>query len=387
MTAGSGSRQDLFASVESSSFAEMIGVERYQTRTSAFDSIIAETHRHFWDPLDPDYIDLATSFDIDELTVLPADVVPELQSAVKDRLTPRQCHELANASARWWLSSVLHGEQGALSLSAHLCQLLSNPGAVEYAANQAREEARHVTAFSRYIAARWGAPLPASSVFGGLLADLVSTPDVGRKIVGMQILVEGLAMGIFAALHSRSTDPALTRLTQLVMVDEAFHHKAGKMWADETLPQSTDEQRTSLEDWVGQVFQVLMFNMFHPQHKQGIYQVFGLDWQWVRDAMRESYSSDVRREQLTASNGIFRPLIRTLFKSGLITERTRALYSPWVRLSELSSESDNIFGNAVVRDGLGFLEQVNTSRQSRWKVVSQARADGAELAGTVTVPP
>lgn len=373
MTASDGRSRDLFASVENGAFAEMIRVERYQERTGAFDAIIAETHRHFWDPLDPAYIDLAQPFDLEEQTILPLDVVPELQSAVADRLTPKQRNDLANANARWWLSSVLHGEQGALSLSAHLCQLLRNPGTVEYAANQAREEARHVTAFSRYIAARWGAPLPASSVFGGLLADLVSSPDVGRKIVGMQILIEGLAMGIFAALHSRATDPALTRLTQLVMVDEAFHHKAGKMWSEEAVPKMAAEERASLEDWVCQVFQLLMFNMFHPQHKQQIYQSFGLDWQWVRDAMRESYNSEVRREQMTATNGIFRPLIRSLFKAGLITERTQALYAPWVRLSELSSENDNLLGMAPVRDGLDFLEQVNASRQqTRWHAVGAA---------------
>src|SRR3546814_14745152 len=56
-------------------------------------------------------------------------------------------------------SSILHGEQGALNLSASLCHVLKDQGAQEYAANQTREEARHVTAFARYIKARWGRPV------------------------------------------------------------------------------------------------------------------------------------------------------------------------------------------------------------------------------------
>ena len=56
----------------------------------------------------------------------------------------------------WSISNLLHGEQGALSLSASLCHVLLDPGAQEYAANQAREEARHVTGFTRYIAGPLG---------------------------------------------------------------------------------------------------------------------------------------------------------------------------------------------------------------------------------------
>ena len=60
----------------------------------------------------------------------------------------------------WNFSSILHGEQGALNLSASLCHVLYDQGAQEYAANQTREEARHVTAFAKYIKARWGRPVP-----------------------------------------------------------------------------------------------------------------------------------------------------------------------------------------------------------------------------------
>ena len=111
----------------------------------------------------------------------------------------------------------MHGEQGALNLSASLCHILRDPGAQEYAANQAREEARHVTAFAKYVQSRFGKPLPVGETLGGLLSEMVNAKEVYKKIVGMQLLVEGLAMGIFASLHSKSQDPVLRRLTQLVM--------------------------------------------------------------------------------------------------------------------------------------------------------------------------
>ena len=76
--------------------------------------------------------------------------------------------------------------------------MLKDQGAQEYAANQTREEARHVTAFAKYVKARWGRPRPCGTVLKQLLVDIISAPEVYKKIIGMQMLVEGLAMGAFA---------------------------------------------------------------------------------------------------------------------------------------------------------------------------------------------
>ena len=71
---------------------------------------------------------------------------------------------------------------------------------------------------------------------------MVGAPEVYKKIVGMQMLVEGLAMGAFATLYQNSQDPLLVKLCQLVMTDEAFHHKFGKIWADRTIPKLSEEE-------------------------------------------------------------------------------------------------------------------------------------------------
>src|SRR5207244_2542469 len=104
----------------------------------------ARTEEHFWNPEDADYVDFATPFATDEETIVPTWFVLESNTAVWDRLDEGQRIKLTNESARWSLSNILHGEQGALSLSASLCDIFLDPGAQEYAANQAREEARHV---------------------------------------------------------------------------------------------------------------------------------------------------------------------------------------------------------------------------------------------------
>ncbi len=127
--------------------------------------------------------------------------------------------------------------------------MLWDQGAQEYAANQTREEARHVTAFAKYIKARWGRPGPCGAALKQLLVEIIEAPEVYKKIIGMQMLVEGLAMGAFSNGYRNNRDPLAKKLFQLVMTDEAFHHKFGKIWADRTVPQLTEAERNIVEDW------------------------------------------------------------------------------------------------------------------------------------------
>src|SRR5262249_39644752 len=178
-------------------FPAMLEPARYARRSPHFEEIIARTEEHFWNPEDPDYLRFDAPWRADE-PILPLGFVVESHTAVWDRLDHRQRVEFTNETARWPVSNLLHRQHGALGLSATLCDMFLDPGAQEYAANQVREEARHVHAFTRYVAARFaGDPLPVGETIGALLDDLVATPVVYKKIVGMQMLVEGLAMGAF----------------------------------------------------------------------------------------------------------------------------------------------------------------------------------------------
>jgi len=348
-------------------FRKMIEVDRYGERSGAFDEIISATHDHFWDPLDPAYIDFEQPFDASREMIMPREQIIELNCAVADRLDESQQVRLANEIVRWNLSSILHGEQGALSLSASLCHILKDPGAQEYASNQAREEARHVTAYSLYIQKRWGTPLPVGECLGDLLGELVLAPEVYKKLVGMQMLVEGLAMGAFANLHRHTNDPVLKRLTQLVMTDEAFHHKFGKIWADKTVPRLTEEEHQRVEDWAAQCFETLLFNLSNIRQRHYIYEPFGLEWEWVRDACREVFGEGERRNSLTHQTNIFRVLIKTLLQAGIITDRTRQIYAAWVDMDELRGEGDFVVGDAIAAEGIEYLRKVNAGR----KVIGQ----------------
>ena len=75
-----------------------------------------------------------------------------------------------------------------------------------------------------------------------LLVEIIGAPEVYKKIIGMQMLVEGLAMGAFATFFTQTNDPLMKKLMQLVMTDEAFHHKFGKIWADRTVPKLEPEE-------------------------------------------------------------------------------------------------------------------------------------------------
>jgi hypothetical protein len=345
-------------------FMSMIEVERYADRADAFDSIISATRDHFWDPTDPAYVDFdGTPFDIDEELIMPRDFVVELNCAVAEKLDERQQIQLANESTRFSLSSILHGEQGALSLSASLVHILRDPGAQEYAANQTREEARHVHGFSRYIEARWGTPMGAGRTLASLMQEIVVAPEVYKKLVGMQMLIEGLAMGAFATIQSKTRDPLLRRVIQLTMTDEAFHHKFGKIWADKTVPKLTAEEHEKVEDWAAQCFQTLLFNLINAEQKQAIYPRFGLEWQWVRSAIQEAFTDEDRRSSMTESTNIFRVLIKTLLKAGIITERTRATYAAWVDMDELHREDDEVAGWDTAMVAMEELKEINAQRK------------------------
>lgn len=352
-----------YRTVSPDDFPAMLEVGRYAQRSPHFEEIIARTEEHFWNPEDRDYVDLVTPPPAGE-PLLPFNFIVESHTAVWDRLDEKQRVDFTNESLRWTVSNLLHGEQGALSLSASLCDIFLDPGAQEYAANQVREEARHVHAFTLYARSRFGGEIyPVGDTIGTLLQELVATPVVYKKIVGMQMLVEGLAMGAFTTLHTKALDPTLRRLCQLVMTDEAFHHKFGKIWAHTTMPDLPQEEHDAVEDWALECFNLLLFNLVNAEQKRLMYPRFGLDWQWVRSAVMEAFGDEQRREMMKESTNVFRTLVKTLLKAGIITERTRASYAMWVDMDELAAEGDRMVGDDVAEEGIESLKAINATKR------------------------
>jgi len=366
MADGNITKDTMYEAVAPDDFEAMLTLDRYGNRSTAFDKIISATHDHFWDPLDKKYIDFDEPFDMENEALLPEEMVGALHTKyVSDILSdPKDRIRFINASTLRSLSSILHGEQGALNLSASLCHVLYDQGAQEYAANQTREEARHVTAFAKYVKARWGRPVECSPVLKNLLVEIISSPEVYKKIIGMQMLVEGLAMGAFATGYKYNQDPLAKKLFQLVMTDEAFHHKFGKIWADRTIPRMSVEERDVVEDWAAHCFQSLVMNLGSPQQQAQMYQDFGLDPEKVIAGLIELRSDGRQRERMRESTNIFRVLIKTLLKSGLITDRTRAFYGNYVDMDELKGEGDRMVGDDIAEEGIAYLQTINFKDRS-----------------------
>lgn len=362
MSARQITKDHLYDAVAPTDFGAMLAVDRHLSRSTAFDKIISATHDHFWDPLDAKYIDFAEPFDPNTQDLLPDYLIPALETDyVRDHFKdkPAELLRFKSQMARWQMSAILHGEQGALNLSASLCHVLRDPGAQEYAANQCREEGRHVTAFAKYIRARWGSPLPASPVLSNLLQEIVHAPEVYKKIVGMQMLVEGLAMGAFATIYKEWNDPLAKKLVQLVMTDEAFHHKFGKIWADRTIPKLTPEEHEIVENWAAHCFQTLLFNLVAPHQMETIYAEFGLDPNKVMEEFQKVATDEDRRERMKEATNIFRVLVKTLWNAGIITDRTKGFYALYVDLKEFEQEGEHMVGDEIAEEGIRFLQTIN----------------------------
>jgi hypothetical protein len=366
MADGNITKDVMYEAVSPDDFESMLELDRYGARSTAFDRIISATHDHFWDPLDKKYIDFDAPWDMRTQPLVPDDMIMSLNTPyVSDHLSdPAERTRFINEMTLWQFSSILHGEQGALNLSASLCHVLKDQGAQEYAANQTREEARHVTAFARYIKARWGRPRPCGQTLQALLVEIISAPEVYKKIIGMQILVEGLAMGAFASFYQNLNDPVGKRLMQLVMTDEAFHHKFGKIWADRTVPRMTADERDMVEDWAAHCFQSLLFNMGSPHQQSAVYRDFGLDPDKVIEALRALMTDEKRRERMKGQTNIFRVLIKTLLNAGLVTERTRGFYATYVDMDELKAEGERMVGDDIAEEGIRYLQTVNFKDRS-----------------------
>ena len=357
----------IYDAVAPDDFESMLELDRYNNRSTAFDKIISATHDHFWDPLDKKYIDFDEPFDVANEPMMPDDQVPLLRLPyVRDTLSdPRRRTAFINHMQLRNFSSILHGEQGALNLSASLCHVLKDQGAQEYAANQTREEARHVTAFAKYIKARWGRPVECGPTLKALLIDIIGSPEVYKKIVGMQMLVEGLAMGAFATFFKVSNDPLAKKLMQLVMTDEAFHHKFGKIWADRTIPHLSEKEHEIIELWAAQCFQTLLFNLVGPSQQRSLYEEFGLDPDIVIAELAEIITDEDRREGMKEQTNIFRVLVKTLLNAGIITDRTKAFYAMYVDLDELRSEGDKMVGDDIAEEGIRYLQEINFADKAK----------------------
>ena len=149
-----------------------------------------------------------------------------------------------------------------------------------------------------------------------------------------------------------------------------IHHRFGKLWAHDTIPRLDPEQHAAVENWAAECFNILLFNLVNPEQKKEIYAQFGLDWQSVNSAMMEAFTDADCRADLQQSTNIFRVLIKTLLKTGIITDRTRPIYAAWVDMDELAAESDRMVGDDIGEEGIRYLKEINAGKRKIVRKIS-----------------
>ena len=123
----------------------------------------------------------------------------------------------------WSLSQFMHGEQGALICTAKIVETVPWIDAKYYASTQVMDEARHVEVFARYLDSKLNGHYPLNAHLGLLLEDIIEDSRWDMTYLGMQIMVEGLALAAFGFMHQMTTEPLLKQLLRYVMSDEARH--------------------------------------------------------------------------------------------------------------------------------------------------------------------
>ena len=139
----------------------------------------------------------------------------------------------------WRLSQFLHGEQGALLCTAKIVETVPWIDAKYYAATQVVDEARHVEVFGRYLRTKLNSEYPINPHLRLLLDDIINDSRWDMTYLGMQIMVEGLALAAFGFMHAGTDEPLLRQLLRYVMADEARHVAFGVLSLQEFYSQLT----------------------------------------------------------------------------------------------------------------------------------------------------
>jgi hypothetical protein len=147
----------------------------------------------------------------------------ELAGTVLETWGQKEWLKFGMENQNWLLSQFMHGEQGALLCTAKIVETVPWIDAKYYAATQVVDEARHVEVFSKYLDTKLSGHYPMNAHLGLLLDDIVSDSRWDMTYLGMQIMVEGLALAAFGFIHSMTTEPLLKKMLRYVMADEARH--------------------------------------------------------------------------------------------------------------------------------------------------------------------
>jgi hypothetical protein len=162
---------------------------------------------------------------------------------------PEEWIRIGVESQNWTLSQFMHGEQGALLCTAKIVETVPWIDAKYYASTQVMDEARHVEVFAKYLDTKLSGHYPINAHLKLLLDDIVNDSRWDMTYLGMQIMVEGLALAAFGFIHQLTTEPLLKQLLRYVMSDEARHVAFGVLSLKEYYAELTDAELAERQEF------------------------------------------------------------------------------------------------------------------------------------------
>ena len=242
---------------------------------------------------------------------------------------------LANQAA-YTLSQFLHGEQGALLCCGQLVNSVPNIEGKLYAATQVMDEARHVEVFHRYLGLL-DRSYPIAAGLKNVLDAILAAGSWQAKCVGMQIMVESLAMGTFRNMMVQAEDPILQSIVRLTAQDEARHVAFGILSLSEEIPGMAEEDRIGLEDFALAAIGILM-GRSGQGGGVGAGQAAidaGIDPEDMRNSIAKERQEDTGLPFQTEQRSVLHDyMVPNLQRIGLISDRIRPQYKEYGLIRE-----------------------------------------------------
>jgi hypothetical protein len=218
--------------------------DSYELEAEKLESLYSKSKRHQWNAeLDVDW----TRFEPDvEVLDRRQDFLSRLRCV--QELPEEQQASLFRTAAIFTLSQVLHGEQAALMVCGQLVNAVPDVEGKFAAAVQVMDEARHVEVFARYLGCL-GRRFPIDPDLQRIVEQLLSERDWEVKCVGMQVILESVALSFFRLGEAMAVEPVFRQFIGRVHEDESRHVAYGVLTLEERIPELSAEARERLENW------------------------------------------------------------------------------------------------------------------------------------------
>jgi P-aminobenzoate N-oxygenase AurF len=252
--------------------------------------------------------------------LIPDAWMPSSKLPLWSMLTEAQRLEQKHAVLSWLLSQFLHGEQGALFAAAQVTEAVPWLDAKLYGSTQVVDEGRHVEVFHTYLTTKLEKLYTIDDNLYVVIDALMTDARWDMKFLGMQIMVEGLALGAFGAIRRVTAEPLLRDVLRSVITDEARHVHYGVLALSRYYAEALSErERNEREDWAFEV-SLLLRNRFLMREIYDEYYGHALS--------RKRWDALVLQSDLLAAfrMTMFKRIIPNLKRIGLLTERIRPRY-------------------------------------------------------------